>query len=75
CDGKLLFESLLFLEKRLERSPDLNRIGDEKSASRQGSLLNRRAFLVSILGEGGRLGLKCLLLSYFRVGDDTEPGP
>ena len=24
---------------------------------------------VSILEEGGRLGLKCLLLSYFRVGD------
>ena len=28
---------------------------------------------VSILEEGGRLGLKCLLLSYFRVGDNT-PG-
>jgi hypothetical protein len=26
-------------------------------------------FSVSILEEGGRLGLKCLLLSYFRVGD------
>ena len=28
-----------------------------------------RRFSVSILDEGGRLGLKCLLLSYFRVGD------
>jgi hypothetical protein len=28
-----------------------------------------RRFLVSILEEGGRHGLKCLLLSYFRVGD------
>jgi hypothetical protein len=28
-----------------------------------------RRFSVSILEEGGRLGLKCLLLSYFRVGD------
>jgi hypothetical protein len=27
---------------------------------------------VSILEEGGRLGLKCLLLSYFRVGDKNE---
>jgi hypothetical protein len=27
---------------------------------------------VSILEEGGRLGLKCLLLSYFRVGDYTS---
>jgi hypothetical protein len=26
---------------------------------------------VSILEEGGRPGLKCFLLSYFRVGDDT----
>jgi hypothetical protein len=29
---------------------------------------------VSILEEGGRLGLKCLLLSYFRVGDHSELG-
>ena len=28
-----------------------------------------RRFSVSILEEGGHLGLKCLLLSYFRVGD------
>ena len=28
-------------------------------------------FSVSILEEGGRLGLKCLLLSYFRVADDS----
>ena len=28
-----------------------------------------RRFSVSILEEGGRLGLKCLLLSYFRMGD------
>jgi hypothetical protein len=27
---------------------------------------------VSILEEGGRLGLKCLLLSHFRVGDNSE---
>ena len=27
-------------------------------------------FSVSILKKGRRLGLKCLLLSYFRVGDD-----
>jgi len=32
--------------------------------------MTRRAFSVSILEEGGRFGLKCLLLSYFRVGDD-----
>jgi hypothetical protein len=35
-------------------------------------------FSVSILEEGGRLGLKCLLLSYFRMGDfrmgDNPPG-
>jgi hypothetical protein len=31
-----------------------------------------RRFSVSILEEGGRLGLKCLLLSYFRVAD--KPG-
>jgi hypothetical protein len=30
-----------------------------------------RRFSVSILEEGGRLGLKCLLLSYFRVGDNS----
>jgi hypothetical protein len=29
-----------------------------------------RRLSVSILEEGGRLGLKCLLLSYFRVGDN-----
>jgi hypothetical protein len=33
------------------------------------SMLGRLS--VSILEEGGRLGLKCLLLSYFRVGDYT----
>jgi hypothetical protein len=27
---------------------------------------------LSISEEGGRLGLKCLLLSYFRVGDKNE---
>jgi hypothetical protein len=26
---------------------------------------------LSISEEGGRLGLKCLLLSYFRVGDNS----
>ena len=30
-----------------------------------------RRFSIAILEEGGRLGLKCLLLSYFRVGDHT----
>jgi hypothetical protein len=38
-----------------------------------------RRFSVSILEEGGRLGLKCLLLSYFRVGHNPtgtcETGP
>ena len=29
-------------------------------------------FSVSIFEEGGRLGLKCLLLSYFRVGDNLS---
>ena len=32
-------------------------------------LLDTRAFSVTILEEGGRLGLRCLRLSYFRVGD------
>ena len=32
--------------------------------------MNTRRFSVSILEKGGRLGLKCLLLSYFRVGDN-----
>ena len=36
------------------------------------SFLATRALSVSILEEGGRLGLKCLLLSYFRVGDKNE---
>ena len=31
---------------------------------------SHRRLSVSILEEGGRLGLKCLLLSYFRVGDN-----
>ena len=35
--------------------------------------MNTRRFSVSILEEGGRLGLKCLLLSYFRVGDKNKP--
>jgi hypothetical protein len=30
-----------------------------------------RRLSVSILEEAGRLGLKCLLLSYFRMGDDS----
>ena len=30
-----------------------------------------RRFSVSILEEGDRLALKCLLLSYFRIGDYT----
>jgi hypothetical protein len=33
---------------------------------------NRR-FSVSIFEEGGRVGLKCSLLSYFRVGDNPTP--
>ena len=32
-----------------------------------------RRFSVSILEGGGRLSVKCLLLSYFRVGDNP-PG-
>jgi hypothetical protein len=32
--------------------------------------VNTTAFFSIYLGKGGRLGLKCLLLSYFRVGDD-----
>ena len=31
-----------------------------------------RRFSVSILEDGSRLGLKCLLLSYFRIGDHPE---
>jgi hypothetical protein len=31
--------------------------------------MSHRRLSVSILEEGGRLDLKCLLLSYFRVGD------
>jgi hypothetical protein len=34
-------------------------------------VLERRCS-VSIFEEGSRLGLKCLLLSYFRVGDKNE---
>jgi hypothetical protein len=34
--------------------------------------LRHGRFSVSILEEGGRLGLKCLLLSYFRVGDNPS---
>ena len=33
--------------------------------------MSHRRFSVSIFEEGGRLGLKCLLLSYFRIGDYT----
>jgi hypothetical protein len=36
--------------------------------------LRHGRFSVSILEEGGRLGLKCLLLSYFRVVDPTGTG-
>jgi hypothetical protein len=31
--------------------------------------MSHARFWVSILEEGGRVGLKCLLLSYFRIGD------
>jgi len=31
--------------------------------------MEERAFIGIYLGTGCRLGLKCLLLSYFRVGD------
>ena len=39
------------------------------------SIVNRWTFLGIYLGRGRRLGLKCLLLSYFRVGDDTPGTP
>jgi hypothetical protein len=41
-------------------------------ASTETRSLRHARFSVSIFEEGSRLGLKCLLLSYFRVGDDSE---
>jgi hypothetical protein len=41
----------------------------EINHDRRGGYWTEARFSISILGEGGRLGLKCLHLSYFRVGD------